>query len=134
MRNPDERNEPEAPPAGQVLIYTDGAARLQVRLDGATVWLPQRLIAELYQVTVLTVIEHLRHIDGEGELEPGATTGKFLVVQTELHWAIHGHTAAEIIKDGADASTPRMGLTTWKNAPAGPVRKADHSITSHIER
>jgi hypothetical protein len=42
-----------------------------------------------------------------------------------MHWAAHGHTAAEVVRQRADASQPNMGLTTWKNAPAGPVRKQD---------
>lgn len=49
----------------------------------------------------------------------------FKTVQNKMHWAAHGHTAAEIVHSRADAGQPNMGLTTWKNAPAGPVRKAD---------
>ena len=45
-------------------------------------------------------------------------------MQNKLHFAIHGHTAAELVVRRADADKPHMGLTTWKNAPAGPVRKA----------
>ena len=48
---------PEEPPQGQLLIYQDGSLNLQVRLDGQTVWLPQRLIAELFQVSVKTANE-----------------------------------------------------------------------------
>jgi len=56
-------NEPEPnPPQGQILIYRDGTTLLQVRLEGRTVWLTQRLIAELYQVSVKTVNEHLINI------------------------------------------------------------------------
>jgi len=233
------------PPGGQMLIYRDGSLNLQVRLDGQTVWLTQRLIAELFQVTVPTVNEHLRNISEEGELDAGVTIRKFRIVQTEggrqvsrdvehynldvilavgyrvrsprgtqfrqwataqlrellvkgfvldderikagrtigqdyfdellarirdirsserlfyqkitdiyatsidydpsakmtqrffqtvqnkMHWAAHGHTAAEIIHQRADAAKPHMGLTTWKNAPAGPVRKADVSIAKN---
>ena len=71
------------PPGGQMLIYRDGSLNLQVRLDGQTVWLTQRLIAELFQVTVPTVNEHLRNISEEGELDAGATIRKFRIVQTE---------------------------------------------------
>jgi len=55
----------------------------------------------------------------------------FQTVQNKTHWAAHGHTAAEIIHQRADAAKPHMGLTTWKNAPAGPVRKADVSIAKN---
>ncbi len=73
----------DPPPSGQVLIYQDGATRLQVRIDGQTVWLPQRLIADLYQVSTKTVNEHLVNIYDEGELDPQATIRKFRIVQTE---------------------------------------------------
>jgi hypothetical protein len=55
----------------------------------------------------------------------------FQTVQNKMHWAAHGHTAAEIIQQRADAAKPHMGLTTWKNAPAGPVRKADVTIAKN---
>lgn len=232
-------------PEGQLLIYKDGGLNIQVRLDGRTVWLNQRLMAELYQVSVKTVNEHLKNIYTEGELDPEATIRNFRIVQTEgsrkvsrvvehhnldailavgyrvrsvrgtafrqwatarlsellikgfsldddrikagrtlgdsyfeellerirdirtserlfyqkitdiyatsidynphdpitqtfyatvqnkLHWAIHGQTAAEIIKTRANAEKPHMGLTTWKNAPHGPVRKSDVTIAKN---
>jgi hypothetical protein len=49
----------------------------------------------------------------------------FATVQNKLQWAIHGHTAAEIIHQRANVDKPNMGLTTWKNAPRGPIRKTD---------
>lgn len=49
----------------------------------------------------------------------------FKTVQNKMHWAIHGHTAAEIIHSRADAAKPNMGLTTWKNSPHGKIRKTD---------
>jgi hypothetical protein len=230
---------------GQILIYEDGAARLQVRLEGQTVWLSQRLLAELYQVSVKTINEHLVNIYAEGELDPEATIRSFRIVQREgsrdvsrmvehysldailavgyrvrshrgtafrqwatarlsellvkgftldderlkagrtlgadyfdellerirdiraserlfyqkitdiyatsidydpnhelsqtffatvqnkLHWAVHGHTAAELVRLRADASQPNMGLSTWKNAPAGPIRKADVTVAKN---
>ena len=239
------RDAESAVPGGQIVIYQDGATRLQVRIEGRTVWLPQRLIAELYQVSVPTVNEHLANIYGERELDPQATIRSFRIVQREgardvarhvdhysleailavgyrvrshrgtafrqwataqlrdllvkgfvldderikagrtigadyfdellerirdiraserlfyqkitdiyatsidydpahpisqtffatvqnkLHWAIHGHTAAEIIARRADASQPHMGLTTWKNAPHGPIRKADVTVAKN---
>jgi hypothetical protein len=228
-----------------VLIYQDGGLMLQVRLDGHTAWLTQRLIAELFQVTVPTVNEHLANIYNDEELAAEATIRKFRIVQTEgarqvarlvdhynldailavgyrvrsargtafrqwatarlsellvkgftldderikagrtlgdeyfdellarirdirssermfwqkvldiyatsidydgnaeasqrffktvqnkMHWAAHGHTAAEVIAARADAGKPHMGLTSWKNAPAGPIRKGDVSIAKN---
>ena len=73
----------ELPPRGQFLIYRDGATQLQVRLDGQTVWLTQRLIAELFQVTVPNVNQHLKGIYEEGELASESTIKRYLIVQTE---------------------------------------------------
>ena len=234
-------------PGGQVLIYTvpDGQTRLSVEARDGTVWLPQRLIADLFGVSIKTANEHLGNIYDEGELEPGATIRKFRIVQTEgnrevnrlvdhynldailavgyrvrsnigtlfrqwataqlrelvvkgfvlddehlqegrstlgdyfeellarirdiraserrfyqkitdiyatsqdydkdsqttkdffatvqnkLHFAIHGHTAAEVVQDRADALKPNMGLTTWKNSPGGRIRKTDVSVAKN---
>ena len=236
---------PTGRPDGQILIYQDGATRLQVRLEGRTVWLSQRLMAELFQVSVPTISEHLANIYAERELDSEATLRSFRIVQTEgnrqvsraidhynldailavgyrvrsargtafrqwatarlsellvkgftldderlkeghtlgadyfdellerirdirasermfyqkitdiyatsidydpthpvsqtffatvqnkLHFAIHGHTAAEVIQSRADAARPHMGLTTWKNAPGGPIRKADVRVAKN---
>lgn len=233
------------PPQGQLLIYQDGALKVQVRIDGQTVWLTQAAMSELFQTTPQNITIHLRSIYDEGEQDPAATCKEFLqvrqegtrqvqrslkhynldailavgyrvrssrgtafrqwatarlsellvkgftldddrlkeghtlgeayfdellerirdirasermfyqkitdiyatsidydpraditqtfyaAVQNKLHWAIHGQTAAEIIHRRADASRPHMGLTTWKNAPAGPIRKADVTIAKN---
>jgi len=71
---------PQAP-GGQILIYQDGGLNLQVRLAGETVWLTQRLMADLYQVSVKTINEHLVNIYSEGELDSSATVRKFRIVQ-----------------------------------------------------
>jgi len=55
----------------------------------------------------------------------------FKTVQNKTHWAAHGHTAAEIVRQRADASKPHMGLTSWKNAPHGAVRKADVPVAKN---
>jgi hypothetical protein len=244
---PEGRDDPTppAPVGGQVLIYRDGSLNLQVRLDGRTVWLTQKQLAELYQTTVPNINQHLGAIYEEGELPAGPTIKQYLTVQTEgsrqvrrqvehysldvilavgyrvrsargtqfrqwatsrlrellvkgfvldderikagrtigqdyfdellarirdiraserlfyqkiadiyatsidydpaaditrqfyatvqnkLHWAAHGHTAAEVIRRRADADKPSMGLTTWKNAPAGPIRKTDVTIAKN---
>lgn len=226
------------PPDTGILFYQteDGKSRIQVRLQDGTVWLNQRLLAELYQVSVPTINEHISTIYSDHELSPEATIRKFLIVRTEgsrrverlidfysleiilavgyrvrshrgvqfrrwaterlqeyivkgfvlddqrlkgeralgtdyfdellerirdirasekrfyqkvrdiyalsidydsqaestqdffaavqnkLHWAITGHTAAELISERADADRPNMGLTAWKGAK---VRQSD---------
>lgn len=54
-----------------------------------------------------------------------ATQRFFATVQNKLHWAIHGHTAAEIIYERTNAEKPHMGLTTWKDAPEGKIYPFD---------
>jgi hypothetical protein len=54
-----------------------------------------------------------------------ATKRFFATVQNKLHWAIHGQTAAEVVYHRADADQPNMGLTSWKDAPAGKIQKFD---------
>lgn len=229
----------------EILFYSraDGQTQVQVRLFEETVWLTQRLMADLYGKDVRTVNEHLKNIYEEGELDAQATIRKFRIVQTEgkrevsrfvehyslpaiiavgfrvrspqgtkfrqwatahleeylvkgftmdderlknppgpdapdyfeellarlrairtsekrfyktilevyatsmdydsksdasraffakvqnkMHWAAHGHTAAELIAARADASKPNMGLTTW---PGDAPRKADARVAKN---
>jgi len=233
------------PPEGQLLIYQDGALRVQVRMHGQTVWLTQAAIAELYQTTSQNITMHLKGIYLDGELNEGSTCKEFLqvrregardvqrkikhynleailavgyrvrsgrgtafrqwatarlsellvkgftmdderlkagqtlgddyfdellerirdirasermfyqkitdiyatsidydprsditqtffaTVQNKLYWAIHGHTAAEVIHQRADASSQNMGLATWKNAPHGPIRRTDVTVAKN---
>ena len=58
----------------------------------------------------------------------------YKTVQNKLHWAIHGHTAAELIHTRANAQKPHMGLTTWKHAPAGKVMKSDVGVAKNYLR
>lgn len=55
----------------------------------------------------------------------------YKTVQNKLHWAITGHTAAELIAERANASQPNMGLTTWKNAPKGKILKTDVNVAKN---
>jgi hypothetical protein len=55
----------------------------------------------------------------------------FAAVQNKLHFAISGQTAAEIIRNRVDSEKPNMGLTNWKNAPKGAIRKTDVSIAKN---
>ena len=55
----------------------------------------------------------------------------FSEVQNKLHWAIHRHTAAELIVERANAEKPHMGLTSWEQYPNGKIQKYDVSIAKH---
>ena len=228
--------------SGEFILYQteDGQTRIEVRLSHETIWLPQRLIADLFQVSLKTANEHLINIYNERELDPAATIRKFRIVQTEgnrevsrtvdhynldailavgyrvrshrgtqfrswaterlreylikgfamddlrlkragagnyfeellarirdirsservfwskvldiyatsidydpraessllffktvqnkMHWAAHGHTAAEVVHQRADSSQPHMGLTSWDG---DRPRKSDVSIAKN---
>ena len=60
-----------------------------------------------------------------------ATRRFYATVQNKMHFAIHGHTAAEVILDRADAEKDHMGLTTWKDAPDGKIRESDVVIAKN---
>ncbi len=225
----------------EFLIFTGQAGEdgIEVRVEGETVWLTQRLIAELFAVTIPTINEHMTKLFESGEISREATIRNFLIVQQEgnrkvsrkidhynldaiiaigfrvnseraiqfrqwatnvlrqfsikgyvidkkrmengaflgedyfehlleeireirlserrfyqkitdiystsvdynrdapttreffakvqnkLHFAIHGHTAAELIMDRADSKKPKMGLTSWEKAPDGKIVKTD---------
>lgn len=226
-------------PSSEIIFYQteDGETKLEVRLEGETVWLTQQQLATLLQTTKQNIGQHLRNIFDEGELDESAVVKKFFttaadgkeyrtnhynldaiisvgyrvkshvatrfrqwathqlreyivkgfvldderlkeggrgnyfdellarirdirssekvfwrkvldiyatsidydpkaetsqrffsVVQNKMHWAAHGHTAAEIVVQRADATQPNMGLTTWKGEK---VRKADVSVAKN---
>ena len=110
------------------------------------------LLAALLDVDVRTVSEHLQNIFTSGELAEASVIRKFRItaadgksyttaldystevettqtffaaVQNKLHFAIHSHTAAELIVERADSAKEHMGLTTWRNAPKGKILKPD---------
>ncbi len=72
-------------PGGELVLYQteDGRTRIECRFANETLWLSQALIAELFQVTVPTVNEHLRNLYNEGELASEATILKFRIVRRE---------------------------------------------------
>ncbi len=69
----------------QIIIYQteNGRTKIDVRLEDETVWLTQKMMAELFQVARSSISEHIKHIYAEGELEPAATVRDFRTVQTE---------------------------------------------------
>ena len=229
-------------PACEMLVYTDadGRTRVQVRLDGDTVWLSQAMMADLYGTTPQNITQHIAAIYDEGEQDPDATCKPYLqvrqegerqvrrsikhynlamilavgfrvrspvgtrfrqwatevlseyavkgfamddrrlkaaggddyfeellarirdirsservfwrkvldiyatsvdydpraeasqrffqTVQNKMHWAAHGHTAAEVIHARADASAPSMGLTSWAGTA---IRKSDVGVAKN---
>ncbi|WKY47709.1 virulence RhuM family protein [Eubacteriaceae bacterium ES3] len=60
-----------------------------------------------------------------------ATKRFYATIQNKMHYAIHGHTAAELIMERADSEKEYMGLTTWADAPSGKIKKTDVSIAKN---
>ncbi|OGS17353.1 MAG: hydroxyacid dehydrogenase [Elusimicrobia bacterium RIFOXYA2_FULL_50_26] len=77
-----DKNEPNQ---SELILYQteDGKTKLEVRLQDETVWLTQKMMADLFQVAVSTINEHIKNIYAEGELASGATIRNFLIVQKE---------------------------------------------------
>jgi hypothetical protein len=232
--------------SGEFLLYQtpDGGSRIQLRLVEGSLWLTQKQLAELYEVSVPAIAQHVRNVFAERELQPEATVKEYLIVapegarsverrvahyrlemvlaigyrvrshrgvqfrrwatdalkeylvkgfvldderfkggkedayfeellarirdirssekvfwkkvldiyatsidydaaadasqrffatvQNKMHWAAHGHTAAELIALRVDAQSPNAGLTTWANAAkGGPIRKADVGVAKN---
>ena len=69
----------------EIIIYQneDGETRIDVKFTGETVWLSQQQMAELYQTTRPNIVQHLRNIYADGELDEQATCKKFLQVRLE---------------------------------------------------
>ncbi len=63
--------------------------------------------------------------------EAPTTREFFAKVQNKLHYAIHGHTAAELIMKRSDSEKPNMGLTSWENSPNGKILKSDVSVAKN---
>ena len=70
------------------------------------------------------------------DYDPAApeTLDFFAKVQNKLHYAVHGHTAAELIAERADAAREHMGLTSWENAPDGKIVKTDVTVAKNYLR
>lgn len=61
-----------------------------------------------------------------------ATTKRFYAtVQNKMHYAVHGHTAAELVVERADHTKDHMGLTTWADAPEGKIKKSDVTVAKN---
>jgi len=69
----------------EIILYQteDGKSRIEVKLYDETVWLSQKLMAELFQKDVRTINEHIKNTYAEGELRPDSTIRKFRIVQLE---------------------------------------------------
>src|SRR5438552_9522646 len=69
----------------QFILYQteDGRTRIQCRFEGDTIWLTQKLMAELFQKDIRTVNEHIQNVFAEGELTAGSVTRKFRITASD---------------------------------------------------
>ena len=76
---------PNPPPHGQLLVYSteDGRIKIDVRLEGETVWLTQAHMAELFRTSVPNINMHLRNIFAEGELQQDSVIQEFLITAAD---------------------------------------------------
>ena len=70
---------------GDITIYSspDGKTKISVKFEDETLWLSQQQMAELYQTSRTNIVEHIKHIYEEGELDENSTCRKFRQVQME---------------------------------------------------
>jgi hypothetical protein len=75
----------DRPDPGEFLLYQteDGSTRIEVRMDGETVWLPQKAMAELFQTSVPNISMHVRNIFAEGELSEAAVVKDYLTTAAD---------------------------------------------------
>ena len=82
-----------------------------------------RLAFQLFTDSTPTAIDYDKN---------AATTRRFYAtVQNKMHYAVHGHTAAEMIVERADHTKEHMGLTTWADAPDGKIKKSDVTVAKN---
>lgn len=84
-KEPTKGNDKNMDKQGEVIIYQleDGLTRIEVKMEGETVWLSQQQMADLYQTSRTNVVEHIKHIYEEGELDEQSTCRNFRQVRQE---------------------------------------------------
>jgi hypothetical protein len=96
----------------------------------------ERLLEEIREIRLSERLFHQKVTDIyataiDYNAQAPTTRDFFAKVQNKLHFAIHGHTAPELIKLRANSSKENMGLTHWENGPAGKILKADVSVAKN---
>jgi len=77
--------QPAPRPASEIILYQteDGRARIECRFEGESIWLTQKLMAELFQKDVRTINEHIQNVFEEGELPPDSVIRKFRITAAD---------------------------------------------------
>jgi hypothetical protein len=101
---------PSDEPNSVFLFYQteDGKTRIDVRLEGETVWLSQKLMAELFQKDVRTINEHIQNVFSEGELQPDSVIRKFRITAADgKNYETQFYNLDVIISVGYRVKSPR---------------------------
>lgn len=104
---------------------------IELRYEDENIWLTQRLMAELYGVSVQAIGQHLKRLTDDGEIDRAAVIKKYFITGGDGKRYNTNHTAAERIVERADAERPHMGLTSWAAAPGGKIVRSDVSIAKN---
>jgi len=125
----------------EFLVFTQqaGESGIEVRYEDRTIWLTQKLMAELFDVTIPTINEHLKNIFKSQELDQNSVIRKFLITASDgKKYNSRLYNLDVIISVGyrinskrADSNKQHMGLTTWENSPNGKILKTDVSIAKN---
>ena len=85
----------------EILIYEDkdGITKINVTFTNEDIWLTQNQLGEIYKTSRENITMHISNIYKDKELPKDSTCKKFLQVQNKLYYAVHEHTAAELIYD-----------------------------------
>lgn len=123
----------------------DGKTRLQIRMQEDSLWMTNALkdLSSDYFDELLERIRDIRASERRfyqkitdiyataSDYNKNAPESQsfFATVQNKLHWAIHGHTAAELVKERANSELPNMGLKSWGGARVTNSEKIVHQST-----
>jgi len=125
---------------GQFLVYEseNGQVKIDVRLEGETVWLTQQLMAELFQSSQQNISHHIRCIYEEGELDSGATHKKYLLVRPEgdreVKRQLDYYNLVEqylIFAEGQAMRRTPMHMVDWIKKLDAFLRLNEHDILAH---
>ena len=110
-----------------------GKPSVVARFEDNDVWLTQKQLADLFNTTKQNVNQHTKSIYDSGELDKNRTVKKYLTVQNKLHYAVHEHTAAEVIYERVDNKKPNVGMMTFRGSyvTRDDVRIAKNYLTEN---
>ncbi len=120
-------------PDSEIILYQteDGRTRIQCRFENETIWLTQKLMAELFQKDVRTINEHIQNVFEEGELSPESVIRKFRITAADGKTYDTQHYNLEVvISVGYRVKSPRGTQFAQVRANTGPT----HTLDAHRDK